>query len=331
MEDSPRFYCGLSHTYWSHHLCNPGPYACISPIAGAGKHTYGINSLFVPDGTGVLQDSGAYAETFGTRRLSFEDALQRQERHAEMYHYADKIVYRASYDLLVDHRFSRVPGSSRRKIQRIPESSGRVAVERTVQAAQFLNQHRNGYNLALNVQGATPGQYLQCVEQVVPLLRDSDILGLGGWCVLGRLPSMMGDFLQVLAAIMPVLAREKVQRVHLYGCIYTPAIAALLAMCDAYALSMSLDSAFPSFAPRLGKWGYGSWRDTQYQRPKVLPSCATESCKSGTRCAGLECIRHVRCTRHWLTNFRWREKALYQKYARNLDQYQYGQILDMTL
>jgi len=150
--------------------------------------------------------------------------------------------------------------------------------------------------------------------------------------VLGRLPSMLSDFLETLALVIPFLARESVPRVHLYGCLYTPAVAALLAICDAHGISASLDSSFPSFGPRVGCWGYGSWRNTSYARPKVLLSCYNDTCEPGTtRCIGLECIRHVHLTRAWLSCFRDREYGLYRKYGANIGQYALGQILDLDL
>ena len=143
------------------------------------------------------------------------------------------------------------------------------------------------------------------------------------------MPSLMSDFLETLALVIPFIFREVVKRVHIYGCIFFPALAACLAICDHYGIVMSTDSAFPSFAPRIGKWGYGSWRRNAYKKPPVLPTCKTESCPPGTRCLGLECIRHIRETREWLSCFRSRESATYQYHARNLDHYVYGQIQDI--
>lgn len=327
MEEHIRFYCGLSHKYWSSHLCDPGPYACISPIVSYGsKRGFCTNGVYVGPDVRVLQDSGAYAEVNWFTRMTFVQALERQERHAEKYGYTDKIVARASYDLLIDHRFAQISGRSHRRIMRCTEAEGRVAVDVTVAAAQFLSAHRNGYNLALNVQGVTPDQYLQCVKLVVPLLQIGDVLGFGGWCVLGRLPSMMVDFLQVLAKVLPFLAHEGVSHIHLYGCIYTPAISACLAICDHYGITMSLDSAYPTFAPSMGKWGYGSWRMKDYVRPKMLSSCSDESCTVDMYCCGLQRIEHVRLTREWLSFFRDREVILYNKYKEHIDQYCDGLI-----
>ena len=109
-------------------------------------------------------------------------------------------------------------------------------------------------------------------------------LGFGGFCILGRYPSLMRDFLETLALVIPFISKEGVRSVHLYGSIFFPALAALLSICDHHDISMSVDSAFPSFAPRIGKWGYGSWRRNAYRKPPVLPSCKDGSCPPGTRC-----------------------------------------------
>ncbi|HEY4033039.1 MAG TPA: hypothetical protein VGL94_03640 [Ktedonobacteraceae bacterium] len=331
--ESITFYCGVSHGFWSYHRAEPGPLICISPIVGDGSGKFRPTGVYVPDGTLVLQDSGAYGEPLSafSRRLTFAYALKRQEQHAEKYNYSDKIAYRASYDLLVDHRMIAEKGSSVRKIVRCNGITGIEAVDITVRAAKFIDKHRSGYHLALNAQGSTPIQYFQCVQKIMPLFQDGDVLGLGGCCIIGRKPSMMHDFLEMLSLVIPFAASEGVKRVHLYGSIYTPALSACLAICDHHGIAMSTDSAFPSFAPRLGKWGYGSWRRSKYSRPPVLPSCKTQSCELGTNCLGLKCIEHIKLTREWLSNFRERESERYQFYARNLDQYCLGQVLDLDL
>ncbi len=327
MSNAIDFYCGISHGYWSGHRADPGSLACISPIVGHGSGAFQPTPVYVLPETKVLQDSGAYGEPLSrfNKRLTFANALKRQEQHAQRYDYADKIAYRASYDLLIDHRLAN------RQIVRASGPDGVEAVDYTIRAARFLAKHRNGVPLALNAQGSTPEQYFHCVQQIVPLLQENDTLGLGGWCILGRMPSLMQNFLETLALIIPFCFGEGVQRIHLYGCIYYPALAACLAICDYHNIKMSVDSAFPSFAPRIGKWGYGSWRRNAYKRPPVLPSCKTQSCGLDTRCLGQECIRHIVETRQWLADFRTRESQHYNLYARNIDQYCLGQILELDL
>lgn len=331
MSNAIDFYCGLNHKTWDHHRADPGPLACISPIVGHGGGKFQPTPVYVPDGCRILQDSGAYGEPLSgfNRRLPVAYALKRQEEHAERYGYADKIAYRSSYDLLIDHRLIIDPGSSRRKIVRCDEATGIEAVDITIRAARFLSNHRNGYSLALNAQGSTPEQYFECVEQIVPLLQVDDVLGLGGFCILGRVPSLMSDFLETLALVIPFIAHEGVKRIHLYGNIYRYSLLSCLAICDYYGISMSTDSAFPSYAPRVGKWGYGSWIRRNYHRPPVLESCKTESCPPDSNCLGMACMRHVAETRSWLSCIRERESAIYQMYARNIEQYSLGQIMDL--
>src|SRR5579883_1376038 len=117
----------------------------------------------------------------------------------------------------------------------------------------------------------------------------------------------------------------------MYCCLYTPALVALLAICDEYGIAISNDSAFPAYAPSYGLFGYGSWRRKKYTRPSVLPSCYQQSCSPGTRCLGLERVWHVSLTRDWLACLRDREQALYSMYRRNIDQYCNGQIVDDDL
>ncbi|HZO72811.1 MAG TPA: hypothetical protein VFB60_11465 [Ktedonobacteraceae bacterium] len=50
-----RFYCGLGEKHYNHHPVVTGPYACVSPVSGS--QTRKVNSVAVPQGVLVLQDS----------------------------------------------------------------------------------------------------------------------------------------------------------------------------------------------------------------------------------------------------------------------------------
>lgn len=329
--DHIRFYCGLDNRTWNGHPADAGPLVCISPIYGRDRR---VTNIVVPPSTAVLQDSGAFCDSVLTGgndgRLTFEAALARQEKHAERYGYGDKIAYRSSYDILIDETWSVRDGVAIRQKSRWSESDAREAADITVSAARFLNEHRNGYNLALNVQGVTARQYLACAKQIVPMLRDGDVLGFGGWCILGKKHGLLLPvFLETLAVTLPFIAHEGVSRIHIYGCIYTPALAAVLAMCDLYNISLSVDSAYPNYAPAFGNFGYGSRRSSDsYVRPNMLASCSSGSCAPDTHCRGLERIRHVRLTREWLSQFRHREGGVYEMYAGGITKYHTGRVPD---
>ncbi len=78
------FYCGVNERQWNHHPVAPGPFACVSPVYGKTAQTKVPNRVAVPSDAQIIQDSGAFCDSFD-QRLSFEAALERQLQHAEVY------------------------------------------------------------------------------------------------------------------------------------------------------------------------------------------------------------------------------------------------------
>jgi hypothetical protein len=118
MDEAIRFYCGLSGEKYSHrHPVVTGPYACASPVSGSEiKKT---NSVAVPQGALVLQESGAFDDVclllrgqerhlsvMKQSRLTFKEALKRQEQHATDFNYQGHIEARASYAVLIDETWT---------------------------------------------------------------------------------------------------------------------------------------------------------------------------------------------------------------------------------
>lgn len=277
-----RLYCGINERQWNHHPVAPGPYACVAPVYGTSARTKTVNSVYVPSGAEVIQDSGAFSDNW-TSRLTFDAALDRQLAHAERYAYAAQITHRASYDLLIDEVWE----DGNRHKRRWTESAAGSAVDETVAAAEYAAKHRQG-GLILSAQGVTARQYLSCVDRIVPLLETGDILGLGGWCVIGKWPTaMMPVFRETIRLVVPSAAARGVKRMHIWGVIYPRALGELLWLCDACDIALSTDSAGPSVKPCMGEWGYGDWRDRSY---RAVPAAVR----------GLERARHVAQTRAWL-------------------------------
>lgn len=316
-----RLYCGIGETFYNHHPVVCGPFACISPVAGRDdsvkvSEASRRNGVYVPAGTLVIQDSGAFSD--GPRhRLGYADALQRQIEHARYYRYSHQITHRASYDLLIDETWA----NEFRHKERWSEEAGHFAVKATVEAAQFLDQHRaSGIGCIMSAQGVTPAQYLDCAEKVLKYTDPGqDIFGLGGWCILGKQPSLLGVFRETIGQVIPLLASHKVQRVHIWGVCFAEALGELLYLCDLHGVKLSTDSIGPSTRPTKGEWGYASWRDNTYKKPSVLDSCRAldasgykaPTCTPETRCTGLERIKHVQLTIDWLRHFKDREPSLY--------------------
>ena len=223
------------------------------------------------------------------QRLDFGAALARQLQHAEQYHYAEKVRYRASYDLLIDEKWS---GGIRYKA-RWTEGDAEDAVKTTVEAARYLHQHRQpGIGAVLSAQGVSARQYLACTQQIIPYLAPGDIFGLGGWCITGKMPKQMVPvFLETMDLVIPFLGREQVKQVHIWGVCFAEILGELLRLCDTYGIALSTDSMGPSVRPANGRWGYAEWIDHHYHKPpcEVL---------------GLDRARHVALTRAWLAQFR---------------------------
>lgn len=281
-------YVGINETKWNHHPVATGPMACVSPAYGSSAETKKENRVSVPSGTSVFEDSAAFCDSPGDR-LSFSGAFDRQLGHALKYDYADKIAGMASYDLLIDEKWI----DGRRHKARWSENEAIDAVHETVEAAHFLSKNRhlvpNNAPLILSAQGVTAAQYLECAKGIAPFF-DGDILGLGGWCILGKMPSLMPSFRETIRLVIP-FAAQFTKRAHIWGVCYAPALGELLWMCDQFGIRLSTDSSGPQVRPTRGEWGYMGWRDPNYRRQPV-------------EIRGLERARHVEATREWLADFR---------------------------
>lgn len=323
-----RLYCGIGEVSYSHHPIACGSYGCVSPVYGRDDREHVTarsrrNRVYVPQDVLVIQDSGAFSDG-PQHRVSYAEALQRQIEHAKCYKYASQVTHRASYDLLIDETWN----DAFRHKQRWSEEAGTYAVEATVEAAAYLAAHRShGIGCILSAQGVTATQYRACVEKVLPYMDvERDIFGLGGFCILGKQPSLLPTFRETMQLVIPLLALHRVKRVHIWGVCFAKALGELLWWCDRYHLRLSTDSVGPSTRPIMGEWGYGSWHDPSYRKPSILASCKmvnasgykAPTCLPGTPCLGLERARHVALTREWLAHFREREPNQYRSIARPL-------------
>ncbi len=336
--DAIRFYCGVGERAYNYHPVYTGPYACVSPVCGTTRKK--VNQVAIPPGVRVLQDSGAFNDaclllrgqalhcsSLAQQRLSLKDALKRQEDHAEHFGYTELLEARASYDVLIDETWmaGRV-GELVRTKRRWSEADAEWAVAETVAAAAYLNVHRNGLSCVMSAQGVSVEQYLRCAERILPFIREGDIFGLGGFCILGRMPSLLPAYAAILERLIPFLSNEGIKRVHIWGVCYAPALGPLLYLCDIYGIQVSTDSMGPSTRlvkrdPKTGygEWGYASWHSSCYEVPPVLESCKitdrhgnkAPTCSPGTRCRGLERARHIALTGDWLAHFREREPRWY--------------------
>lgn len=281
------FACGINETAWNRHPVAPGPLACVAPVYGSSERTRTENRVSVPAGTSVIQDSGAFSDS-AKSRLSFDAAYTRQMKHAERWNYAGQITHRASYDLLIDEVWT----EGNRHKRRWSEHEAESAVDETVRAAAWIAAHRDGTPLILSAQGVTAAQYLLCTQRLVPFFQRGDVLGLGGWCITGKMPSvMLPVFRQTITRVIPYAASQGIREAHIWGVLLAEALGELLYLCDRHGITLSTDSAGPSLRPCFGEWGYAEWRNPAYQR-------------AGVERRGIERAKHVQAVREWLATFR---------------------------
>ena len=276
-------YCGVNDTMWNHHPVNPGSLVCISPVYGSSARTKKENNIRIPGHSLVFQDSGAFCDGPG-ERLSFSEALERQISHSEKYSYTNQVSHRASYDLLVDEKWE---GKVRYK-RRWSENDAWSAVKETIRAAEYMAKNYTG-NKILSAQGVTANQYLECAVRILEYFNpDSDIFGLGGWCIAGKMPlNIRPSFNATMIKIIPFLAKASVKKVHIWGVMDITFLGPLLWLCDQHGLKLSTDSSGPQVRPTRGEWGYRGWRNTAYKNAPVE-----------TR--GIHRALHVQLTRCWL-------------------------------
>jgi hypothetical protein len=197
----------------------------------------------------VLLDSGAFTDP-PARRLTPAGALARQlawEREAGERWGAPgwKVQALVSYDRLIDEKWA---GAKRTK-ERWGIAEAETAVRETIDGARYLAAQRGrlaGRTLVLACQGVDELQYDECAAEVLAVARPGDWIGLGGWCILGRWQRRwLPTFWAAMHRVVPKIAASGVAHVHLFGCLWLPAVAGLLWLADRHGLTVSVDSARP--------------------------------------------------------------------------------------
>lgn len=208
---------------------------------------YGPNARHTPEEVPLIDgwcDSGAFNDA-PEDRLTPDAALDRQlrwERRA-----ADKwgAPYRhnavVSYDLLIDEKWV----GGRKLKQRWSVAEADRAVRTTVDAAAYLAAQRDRLSprhLVLACQGVDATQYAECAAGVLARCRPGDVLGLGGWCILGLQRSWLPTFWDTIHRVVPMAAAAGVTRVHVFGVMWRVPLGGLLWLADRHGISVSTDS-----------------------------------------------------------------------------------------
>lgn len=176
-----------------------------------------------------MLDSGAYSDP-PEKRLSESRALERQlaweHKASQLWQTLWQAKAIVSYDFLIDEVW--VAGKRHKRRWTVKDAD--QAVGETIQSAQYLVNQRNrlqNRSLVLACQGVDAIQYDDCVSEILKVAREEDVIGLGGWCILGRFKSWLPTFWATLHKILPRIANANLKRVHIFGVLYQPALGGL--------------------------------------------------------------------------------------------------------
>lgn len=203
------------------------------------------------DEISVLLDSGAFQDLHADQRLSSAAALDRQLAYEKKVGFESRFI--VSYDRIVDESPT-VQGIRRKR--RVGRKTSEEYVEETISAAKFLADHRKELRprrLVLSNQGVTPEQYLGCLKEVLRFSEPKDVIGLGGFCIIGQVPRYTKDYFEVLETVLPRMKRRRIRRVHLFGIGVFKVLIRTHILCHRYGIIPSYDTASLEFNAVFGK------------------------------------------------------------------------------
>lgn len=223
---------------------------------------------FLPRESCIMQDSGAFTDPVD-KRLTYPDALKRQlDWEAKMMKFWGREIvsdFLVSYDLLIDETWV---GGVRHKARWSVEDA-RHAVDETVGAAAYLASLRDTLapsRLVLSCQGVDAHQYADCAERVLRHAAPADVLGLGGWCIVGMWRSWLPEFWRTIQLVLPMAHDAGIRQVHIFGVLWRPALGPLLWLADQYGIRVSTDSTAPVLQATWKNWRKAGAIDPYWRR-----------------------------------------------------------------
>lgn len=220
------------------------PRLCLNP-------RYPVHLARDPEEVEVLLDSGAFQDIRDEDRKTFGDALERQLEFQE--HVGFQARYVVSYDRIVDEVITK--DGVRTKV-RVDGRRARKYVDETIDAAQFLTEHRDEVSpsrLILSCQGVSSQQYGRCVKEILYLAEREDVIGFGGQCIIGQRPGLTRDYFKVLEAALPKVRRKGIRRIHIFGVGTFPVLVRTQALCWKWGVVPSYDTSALEINARWGK------------------------------------------------------------------------------
>lgn len=186
-------------------------YVCLNP-------KYANVTLENPN-TKILMDSGAFQDTEGNKRVSFQEALDRQLKlEAAVGVQIERIV---SYDFIGN-------------------------VKETVEANRFLAEKRDELyprQLVLMIQGMNADEYLDCLKQTLEIAKPGDCIGFGGIALAGRLKAMREKLYETLSKGLGYVSEKGIKDIHLFGVGTFEVLKQAKRLCKGYDINLSCDTS----------------------------------------------------------------------------------------
>jgi hypothetical protein len=217
--------------------------------------------VLVAPGTETICDSGAFQDD-GVRRPRLQPwtALNRQLEYetwlrwqvaagAPDWGFAGLVTYDQMFgvdECMVD--------GVKVKRRGTPETAA-PAVAETLRAAEYYasQRHRIRGSILFAAQGINPNQYLGCVESLLDVMQPGDWLAFGGFCIIGRVPSLKPLFYETVARALPLLRRAGIERAHILGVTVADAIREAARLGRMHGIRMSTDSSSAEINSVMGR------------------------------------------------------------------------------
>lgn len=211
---------------------------------------YRAYTILNPLTTEVIEDSGGFQDV-GKTRLTPKQALIRQWTHRNRIRDVLQLPY---WDFTAVSIYDQMAGVDEaiingRKVKiRGTEESAQYAIEETLRSANFYAKNRHIFNSSLIFigQGINPDQYVNaCVIPMFDLFNNRDWLGLGGFCIIGRISSLKSVFYETLVRLIPLAKAKNIKRIHIFGVCVTDVIREVTRLARIHQIHISSDGCTP--------------------------------------------------------------------------------------
>lgn len=165
----------------------------------------------------IIIDSGAFQDVGNDSRLTFKEALDRQLKFEKKFNNGYKAEAIVSYDHLVDEQLDLTKGQIKKRVSR---KIANDYVMETIEAAEFLSKKRKKLGkrkLILSCQGISIPQYLKCLDNVLSVTENNDIIGFGGFCIISKKIKYEQQYYNILRKAVPKLKEANIKRLHIFG------------------------------------------------------------------------------------------------------------------